>query len=306
MRREMIRGKYFSVIVFSVCLEFLVQQSPFACAAMPGDLPSPFGARQNPCGAWPSEGKGKTDGSKNEKVIAIPREAEYESGIYHSITKLRVKGDDYVLEKSKLPDEPGKLKRVKDHLYLTPTAGGVSRTPDLVHIRWGPRSYLVEPKQLIWFCNEVNRRDEPTKDGPPAVFLLRDGDWEKEAKGVPEVPDEVRAYLLPKPIRAKIVEVKAYQKEVRIVGYPAFQEGYHVVIDHGKKDGALQGMRFSHDTASTTFEAYVLSVEDRTSELLFIWYPSYKLQLRPGLDLSTRDKNQPNENDSKGIGTNKK
>jgi hypothetical protein len=74
-------------------------------------------------------------------------------------------------------------------------------------IRWGERVYLIPSDGIVRFCDAINSREEPRKraDGR---FFLRLNDWEKEAKGKPELPEEFMPYLLDKPVDAVIVSVK--------------------------------------------------------------------------------------------------
>jgi hypothetical protein len=145
----------------------------------------------------------------------------------------------------------------------------------------------VEPSRLIAFCNAVNAGDEPRKTEGGA-FLLRDADWEKEANDRPDVPAEVRDYILAKPIEATIVKVMGYKKSVRIVGRPVLEEGYSIVIDRGRNDRVRVGMRFFSDGEPDRLIGFVASVDEKTSTLIASWLSRGNERIKAGVSLSTK------------------
>ncbi len=92
----------------------------------------------------------------------------------------------------------GLTRLVNDHLILAPDEpdakpddptgfGGTST--DFVPVRWGDRLYLVPAKYGEAFSNQVNRGWEPRANAH-GRFYLREGDWEKKATGLPNLPAE--------------------------------------------------------------------------------------------------------------------
>lgn len=75
-------------------------------------------------------------------------------------------------------------------------------------VRWGQRLYLVRKDELTRFANHVNRGAEP-RSLPTGRFALRRGDEEKPAKGLPELPEQWRVYLLPRPVRGTITALRS-------------------------------------------------------------------------------------------------
>ncbi len=76
----------------------------------------------------------------------------------------------------------------------------------LTILRWGERIYLIADGEWLHFVNDVNQKMEPREHGG-GWFLLRDGDDEKPAPGLPTVPEEWRSWLLSEPISGEILEV---------------------------------------------------------------------------------------------------
>jgi hypothetical protein len=221
------------------------------------------------------------------KGTGMPPEGQYRSGSNHWERMLQVKRDEYVLEDFRLPDERGHMAAFRNRLCLHPADGVRARVPELIYIGWDRRSYLVEPNELISFCNAVNDGDEP-RTSPSGMFLLRDADWEKEIKSKPSVPEEVRAYILSRPILAKVLEVMPYKKGVRIVGRSVLEDGYPIVVDRGRNDGMRAGMRLTWTGEYNMIIAFVTSVDDRRSTLLASWLITTRDKIEPGLVLSTR------------------
>jgi hypothetical protein len=256
------------------------------------------GPESAPPGPEEAKGSQPRGGAKQDENPNLPPPGRYCSGWYHWLQALQVQKEDYVLHDFRLPDEQGRLRCSKGRISLRPEDGKRGRVPERIHIPWGARSYLVEPHELISFCNEVNRGKEP-RDTSTGSFLLREADWEKKASGLPKVPEEVRDYILPKPIVATILKVMPYQKDVPIKGRPILEEGYPVTINRGSKEGVRPGLRFERHGEFNTLIAYVASVEDSSSVLVASWLISSKDPIAPGVVLSTREDQGPGKGDSK-------
>jgi hypothetical protein len=93
-------------------------------------------------------------------------------------------------------------------------------------IFWGDRVYLVPTEELTEFCNFVNDGTEPRREAHGMVFL-RDHDWDRPVSGAPSVPETLRSYLLPAPVRGAIVK--------RLSSKSA-------LVNRGAKDGLKPGM----------------------------------------------------------------
>ncbi|MGH7192879.1 MAG: hypothetical protein ACREJM_05000 [Candidatus Saccharimonadales bacterium] len=100
----------------------------------------------------------------------------------------------------------------------------------LIQVHWGPRRYLISPKDMLEFCNAINAGTEPRTD-IHGLHLLRCGDEAKAVQGLPTVPDEFKDYLLARPIEAEIIEVME-RAENSTLG----------VLNRGKMHGLLPGM----------------------------------------------------------------
>jgi hypothetical protein len=78
----------------------------------------------------------------------------------------------------------------------------------LVAVRWGERLYLVPEAEGARFAADVTRGWEP-RHRTDGRFLLRQSDWEKPVRGMPELPEGWRKWLLPDPIEAHVTRVLA-------------------------------------------------------------------------------------------------
>lgn len=134
-------------------------------------------------------------------------------------------------------EENGRVK-----LTYLPTADKDAALPHtLLPVRWGERLYLLEryddPTRgdyLLAFCNGILRGDEP-RHNQVGLFLLRDGDAEKPAAGLPGFPpgcEKYEAMLRDRLIDAKITAVGETEIEPAMHG----DRIYHVsvTIDRGE------------------------------------------------------------------------
>jgi hypothetical protein len=105
--------------------------------------------------------------------------------------------------------------RVDGFLVVLERAESWPASPDemelpssLVAVRWGERLYLVPEAEGARFVADVTRGWEP-RHGTHGRFLLRQSDWEKPARGVPDLPEGWRKLLLPAPVEARVTRVLA-------------------------------------------------------------------------------------------------
>ena len=105
----------------------------------------------------------------------------------------------------------GTARMVQGWLTLTPVKREI---PDSLRktatrflpVTWGRRTYLLSEDEIPEFCNAVNLKNEPRSrlDGD---FYLRAGDWNERVENMPTLPAEWAAYLLPKTVKAEIIEM---------------------------------------------------------------------------------------------------
>ena len=89
-----------------------------------------------------------------------------------------------------------------------PRANGFGRQLPLkwLYLGWGDRHYLIADDELGDFIRAINDQSEP-RTRIHGRFLLRMGEWELPAVGVPPLPPEWTALLRPRPISAEVVSV---------------------------------------------------------------------------------------------------
>jgi len=90
-----------------------------------------------------------------------------------------------------------------------PARASEKRFGPFVPVPWGERLYLVERDLADEYCSVINQGSEPrfVDWGSETKFLLRDDDWNRDAKGDPVVPEAWRHGLLPGPVVGHIVSV---------------------------------------------------------------------------------------------------
>jgi len=107
--------------------------------------------------------------------------------------------------------------------------------PVVVPVCWGERHYLIPQTQLEEFCRDVNKGWEPRAE-VHGFYLLREGDEEKPAPGLPSVPPEVRPLLLEAPIEASVIRVgESWQKDEHYIAT-------RLTLDKGAKEGIAKDM----------------------------------------------------------------
>ncbi|MDZ4859635.1 MAG: hypothetical protein SGI88_11695 [Candidatus Hydrogenedentes bacterium] len=159
---------------------------------------------------------------------------------------------------------------------------------EYIPVEWGERHYLVAAAAVSNFCNEVNSGWEPRKR-IHGMTLLRRGNENKKAEGLPELPAQYKKFLLPKPIHAKILSVGSgvHQDEIIPGEHPINHE---VTIDAGAQDGVYEGLEFYVAEAVIAPTITITSVQPESStgnysrassELYPLPEPSWKLSTRP-------------------------
>lgn len=142
---------------------------------------------------------------------------------------------------------------------------GMSKlSEELQGIRWGRRQYLISEDEFVDFANAINAGFEPRRDSH-GRFLLKGDDYKKRVRGKPDIPEQYQAYLLKKPIKARILSVgntkeKKFNSEV-------YEKDTDVVFDVGAKDGVLPGMTFHLYRPDNEFSvATITEVDHKTSK----------------------------------------
>jgi hypothetical protein len=143
---------------------------------------------------------------------------------------------------------------------------------EYVVVRWDRQVFLVEPDQLLKFCNEVNsgKLRHETPSGGGILYRVKDFD-KKRPTGLPYVPPEFKEYLLRKPITGSVVKIGEDKQDVAVRGKKWFISGTSLTLNVGKKDGVRTGMEFypEGDSESVGFSRfYVISLAERQCELL--------------------------------------
>jgi len=150
-------------------------------------------------------------------------------------------------------------------------AGSESR---FLPIRWGDRLYLIEPERLVAFANAVNAGHEPRMKAQ-GVFFLRSGDWNKPVTGGPTLPAVYRAYLLEKPVEARIL---------RVVG-----EEENLELGAGRRQGLQPGMKLRSrgvdDEGRDSCKLTILEAGEETAVAKQNWVCD---DLKPGDRATTR------------------
>ena len=106
----------------------------------------------------------------------------------------------------------------------------------LVPIRWGGRSYLIPPDQIVAFCNDIKAGLEPRSNYRGDHFL-RSEDWTIPVSGRPALPERYRFAWEAEPILGRISQIVEARVRVRGDQYEA-----RVRLDLGARDGAWLGL----------------------------------------------------------------
>jgi len=106
---------------------------------------------------------------------------------------------------------------------------------EFVTLTWEDQLYLVPADGIIDFCNEVN------SEYNVRFFLRTDRLRPQPDKGVPNVPDMFKPYLLAKPVEGRIIAV-GETTATRVRTWT--ERTTSVTINKGSRDGILLGMTF--------------------------------------------------------------
>jgi len=187
----------------------------------------------------------------------------------------------YDLNYGEVQETDGKIRLIFTHPNDREGFQGIA--PELIPILWGRRHYLVPSDGLVEFANEINSGSEPGRNGG-SRFLLRAGDESKLVRGLPALPAPYSAYLLNRPIQARISSVteSRLEKSTRTTT---------VVLDVGSEQGVLEGMEFFLYSPAAVFEsARITHVHSSDSEAEIVQFQVDEKVGRPSINwrLSTR------------------
>ncbi|MBI5093284.1 MAG: hypothetical protein HZB26_12695 [Candidatus Hydrogenedentes bacterium] len=130
---------------------------------------------------------------------------------------------------------------------------------EFIPVSWGARKYLILPKDMIKFCNDVNSSEEPRRR-TFGKHLLRYHDEYAKVDGLPNVPPEFRKYLLTSPIDARIASLG---------------NGDLATIDVGEESGVYEGLELYLVEPSDQFiTATVNAAKKGRSEVIVTRYSS--------------------------------
>ncbi len=162
---------------------------------------------------------------------------------------------------------------------------------EYVVVPWDQQVFLVEPDQLLAFCNDVNS-GRLRRCTPAGRYLLRVKDFDKERPtGLPKVPTPYKEYLLRRPITGSVVKAGEEKQDVAVRGEKRLMSGTSLTLSVGKKDGVRTGMQFypERDSETAGFSSFfVISLAERQCELLQC-RDDRKDQAKIGLRLTTAD-----------------
>jgi hypothetical protein len=158
-------------------------------------------------------------------------------------------------------------------------------------VPWDGQVFLVEPDELVSFCNDVNS-GKLRHETPFASYLLRVADFAKpRPTGMPRIPAEYKDYLLKTPIAGTVTRVGEDKEDVAVRGGRWLYSGTSLTLSVGKKDGVRAGMRFYPERdpeAALGLSFFVISLAERQCELLQCG-SGRKDRAEVGLRLTTAD-----------------
>jgi hypothetical protein len=158
--------------------------------------------------------------------------------------------------------------------------------PEFIPVAWGPRRYLIPADDVVGFCNEVNEGREP-RDGSYGSYLLRNGDENLPATGVPTLPKEYHDHLLTTPIEATITAVGPYSTRPSVIDFK-FKDT-PVTIDAGTGQGLRVGMELVVTNPKDAVDSIrVTKVEESRSEAVMIQIGEEESGPQIGWRVSTR------------------
>jgi hypothetical protein len=197
----------------------------------------------------------KRGAAKSPNLVELADDYRFGDGFIHYSLEVTREGryhyqwhDDVITHEPHENDRNesrGRCAVVDRTLRLFPEGPHSSSMPaslpnDLVPVRWGGRTYLVPENDRLVFCSVINRGDMPTnmRNGRFASIDHYSG---KRPKGMPEVPEEWRPFLLQRPVTAAITELLPNQVVTINAGAKAgLEAGMEICCEHPSDHGSIK------------------------------------------------------------------
>jgi hypothetical protein len=137
--------------------------------------------------------------------------------------------------------------------YADARASEIRTEYDMYIVRWGERTYLLEPDRLPLFAAAVNFGIEPrqgimNRNYLTTHFFLRFGDMDKAVVGKPELPEPWSSFVNASPIKAAVTKVESQDK----------QRVY--TVNKGTADGVKVGMYFVGENTEPDYDNLLLVI----------------------------------------------
>ncbi len=138
-------------------------------------------------------------------------------------------------------------------------------------IPWGQRRYLIQPDEMLAFCNAVNLRREPREFNYGEFFLCTDGEsltLKTPAEKHPTVPEAFRHYLMP-PTQVKVLAVG--ERRDGLEENDCSQT--RLTLDKGEDTGFFVGLKFDalgKEEEAGFWSLTVTKVEKTQSEAMLL------------------------------------
>jgi hypothetical protein len=128
---------------------------------------------------------------------------------------------------------------------------------EFIPVKWGEQHFLIPSDKMINFAYAVNSTSVEQVES----FLMKIEDYEKERKGLPNVPQAYRKYLRMKPIMAAVS------------GFGPKEERWYpkVILNVGRAEGVVREMKFYLSRPRNIYmQLEVTDVQEHTSEAFVI------------------------------------
>ena len=145
----------------------------------------------------------------------------------------------------------GSLRLIPELSENSPSSYPIS--PEFIPLKWGEQHFLVPADKLINFAYAVNSTSVEEVES----FLMKIADYEKDRRGLPNVPREYRKYLGMKPITATISGIGP-----KVERWPP-----KVILNVGRVEGVVREMKFYLARPGDIYmQLEVTDVQEHTSE----------------------------------------
>jgi len=133
---------------------------------------------------------------------------------------------------------------------------GIGFADHVMPVAWGERMYMVSEKDLPAFASAINLGQEP-RAGAQGSFLMRKGDEQRKAYGLPSLPPAQRLLIRETPLEVGVVSAsRRHDKRA-----DQFECEYRLVLDHGARDRLAVGMDLR---ATGAYDGHRITLEQTT------------------------------------------